>query len=195
MKDEVFEALFRYTQGLAVALGYRDLMTRLHSERVHSLCENMGVRLGLGEAELSALRIGSWFHDIGKIGIPDAILLKPDAFDDAEWEVMKRHSEIGEDIMRSTGLEGAWQAAGIIRHHHEHYDGGGYPDGLKGENIPLCSRVISIADSYDALAVTRAYHRARSHDEVVGMMSREAGKKYDPGLLAIFFDLAEPGLA
>ena len=117
--DDIFEVLRRYTAGLSAALGYRDLMTRLHSERVRGLSEAIGERYGLDEHEVSALRMGSSFHDIGKIGIPDAILLKPSQFDDEEWAVMKRHSEIGEDIMLSTGLEGAQQAALVIRHHHE----------------------------------------------------------------------------
>ncbi|NNM83014.1 MAG: HD-GYP domain-containing protein [Burkholderiales bacterium] len=191
IKTDSYALLSKYTQGLAVALGYRDLMTRLHSERVHSLCEEIGERIGLDEEDFNALRIGSWFHDIGKIGIPDAILLKPDMFDASEWEVMKRHSEIGEDIMISTGLEGSEAAARIIRHHHEHYDGGGYPDGLKGEEIPFCSRIVSIVDSYDALAVTRSYHRARSQEEVLEMMLRESGIRYDPAILEVFLEMVK----
>ena len=185
-KKEVFEAMFRYTQGLSVALGYRDLMTRLHSERVHGISELIGSHYEGEDLDMNALSIGAWFHDIGKIGIPDAILLKPDIFDAAEWEVMKRHSEIGEDIMLSTGLEESWRAALAIRHHHEHYDGGGYPDGLSGKAIPICSRIISIADSYDALAVVRSYHGARNHEEIMAMLNDERGKKYDPELMEIF---------
>lgn len=189
--DDIFEALYRYTKGLSVALGYRDLMTRLHSERVRGLSDEIGSRYGLNEHELRSLRIGSSFHDIGKIGIPDAILLKPAQFDVEEWAVMKRHSEIGEDIMLSTTLEGAEHAALIIRHHHEHFDGSGYPDGLSGKAIPVCARIISIADSYDAMAVTRSYHRARHHAEIMAILQKENGIKHDQELMGIFCGIIE----
>jgi HD-GYP domain-containing protein (c-di-GMP phosphodiesterase class II) len=190
-KNDILEALYRYTKGLSVALGYRDLMTRLHSERVRDLSVMIGSRYGLNNREVSALRIGSSFHDIGKIGIPDSILLKPSMLNEAEWEVMKRHSEIGENIMLSTGLEGSRQTALIIRYHHEYYDGGGYPDGLSGESIPICSRIISIADSYDAMAVTRHYRQARNHREIMEVLCDESGKKFDPQLMDIFCEIID----
>lgn len=168
---------------MSIALGYRDLLTRLHSERVQGLSKKIGEYYGLSNNEINILNIASWFHDIGKIGIPDHILLKPSPFDEAEWETMKQHSEIGEKIMVSTELEGSQQAALLIRHHHEHYNGMGYPDKLSGENIPICSRIISIADSYDAMAVTRSYHRARTHLEIMAILHEETGKKHDPELM------------
>ncbi len=189
LRDDIYETLYRYTKGLSVALGYRDLMTRLHSERVRDLSLIIGANYGLNDREINSLRIGSSFHDIGKIGIPDTILLKSSSFEEAEWEVMKRHSEIGEDIMLSTGIEGSEQAAVVIRHHHEHYDGGGYPDGLSGESIPICSRIISIADSYDAMSITRPYHHARKHGEIMKILHNESGKKFDPKLMDIFCEI------
>jgi HD-GYP domain-containing protein (c-di-GMP phosphodiesterase class II) len=189
--SSVYEALYRYTKALSTALGYRDLLTRLHSERVQELSAAIGIRYGLGEQQLSALRISSSFHDIGKIGIPDKVLLKPDRFNADEWEVMKQHSAIGEKIMLSTEIEGSELAASAIRHHHEHYDGGGYPDGLAGQDIPICARIVSIADSYDAMAVTRSYHHARKHSEIMGILHEETGGKHDPKLMAIFQELIE----
>jgi HD-GYP domain-containing protein (c-di-GMP phosphodiesterase class II) len=189
--NNIFEALYKYTKGISVALGYRDLMTSLHSERVHDLSMMIGLNYGLNSHEISTLRIGSSFHDIGKIGIPDNILLKPSKLDEPEWEVMKRHSEIGENILLSTGLEGSRQTALVIRHHHEHYDGSGYPDGLSGESIPICSSIISIADSYDAMSVTRSYHHARNHTEIMEILCNENGKKFDPQLMNIFCEMIE----
>ncbi len=158
MEDQIYNSLLKYTKALSVALGYRDLLTRLHSERVRGLSAAIGKSCGLSRKEFNTLNIAASFHDIGKIGIPDHILLKPSKLDEDEWQIMKQHSEIGEKIILSIDLEGAPQAARLIRHHHEHYDGRGYPDKLSGEDIPICSRIISIADSYDAMAVTRSYH-------------------------------------
>ncbi len=186
MEDNIYEALYRYTRALSVALGFRDQMTQLHSERVRALSVELGKRCRLDEQEIESLKVGSSFHDIGKIGIADRILLKPAPFDDDEWKIMKRHPEIGERIMLSTGFEGAELAARVIRHHHEHYDGGGYPDGLSFEQIPVCARIISIADSYDAMAVTRSYHSARSHQQIMDILERETGRKHDPDLMGIF---------
>lgn len=145
----------------------------------------------MGGEELEALKIAASFHDIGKIGIPDHILLKPSKFDEDEWARMKQHSEIGERIIASTELDGAEHAARVIRHHHEHFDGAGYPDGLAGESIPVCSRIISIADSYDAMAVTRSYHKAKSHPEVMQILQEEIGTKHDPELMQMFCAIIE----
>ena len=191
LEDPTYAVLYKFTNALSMALGYRDLLTRLHSERVHGLCEAIGVACGLSGKELGILKIASSFHDIGKIGIPDHILLKPTAFDDAEWAVMKQHAEIGERIMAETQLDGAQQVAQVIRHHHEHYDGQGYPDGLAGAQIPVCARIISIADSYDAMAQTRVYHRSKTHVQIMPILHQETGAKHDPELMRIFCSLIE----
>jgi response regulator RpfG family c-di-GMP phosphodiesterase len=191
LEDQIFNSLLKYTKALSVALGYRDLLTRLHSERVNGLALKIGENCGLSKNEMDVLNIASSFHDIGKIGIPDHILLKPSQFDEAEWKIMQQHSEIGEKIMIGTELEGAQRAALLIRHHHEHYDGMGYPDKLSGEKIPLFSRIISIADSYDAMAVTRSYHHARTHAEIMDILHEETGKKHDPELMRVFCGFIE----
>jgi response regulator RpfG family c-di-GMP phosphodiesterase len=191
LEDPIFNSLFKYTKALSVALGYRDLLTRLHSERVQVLSVEIGKYCGLPINEINALNIAASFHDIGKIGIPDHILLKPSQLDESEWGTMKQHSEIGEKIMVSTELEGSQQAAVLIRHHHEHYNGMGYPDKLSGENIPICSRIISIADSYDAMAVTRSYHHARTHQEIMTILDKETGRKHDPELMHAFCEIIE----
>jgi len=187
----VYEALYTYTKALSVALAYRDPMTRLHSDRVLGLAVALGERCSLSGRELGILKIGASFHDIGKIGIPDRILLKPASFDGTEWSVMRQHAEIGEKIILATEIDGAPEAAAVIRHHHERYDGQGYPDKLAGEAIPIASRIISIVDSYDAMAVTRSYHRAKNHAEVMAVLYEESGTKHDPRLLRVFAAVIE----
>jgi HD-GYP domain-containing protein (c-di-GMP phosphodiesterase class II) len=190
-EDPVYQALLRYTKALAVALGYRDRLTRLHSERVLGLCEAMGARTGLSSPERGILRIAATFHDVGKIGIPDQILLKPARLDDREVRAMRRHAELGAEIVLATELEGASAVATIVRHHHERFDGGGYPDGLTGEDIPVCSRIIGIADSYDAMAQTRSYHLPRGHAEIMAILGEETGGKHDPDLMRAFSEVIE----
>lgn len=191
LEEPLFNALYTYTKALSVALGFRDLLTRLHSERVRGLSAAIGVGRGLSKIELGILKIAASFHDIGKIGIPDQVLFKLSQLDEAEWEKMKQHSEIGERIMAATGLEGSQQASLVIRHHHEHYNGLGYPDSLSGEEIPIYSRIISIADSYDAMAVTREYHHARTHLEIMAILYEETGGKHDPELMRVFCEIIE----
>jgi response regulator RpfG family c-di-GMP phosphodiesterase len=140
---------------------------------------------------MGILRISASFHDIGKIGIPDHVLLKSSEFDEAEWEIVKEHPAIGEAIIASTALDGSLQAALVIRHHHEYYNGQGYPDGLAGDEIPIHSRIISIADCYDAMAVTRAYHKPRKHSEIMQILRNETGTKHDPRLMDIFCGIIE----
>jgi len=190
-EDPIFTALYTYTKALSVALGYRDLLTRLHSERVLGLSGEIGVRFGLSGKELGILKIAASLHDIGKIGIPDHILLKTSQPDEAEWEKIKLHCEMGQGIMAATDIEGAQQASLVIRHHHEYYNGQGYPDGLSGEEISICSRIISIADSYDAMAVTRSYQNVKNHVEVMAILHQETGKKHDPELMLIFSEIIE----
>ncbi|KGK42107.1 phosphohydrolase [Nitrincola sp. A-D6] len=191
LEDEAFNALIKYTKALSVALGYRDLSTQLHSDRVQGLSASIGKSCGLSHTEINTLIVAAAFHDIGKIGIPDNILFKPSQLDKTEWEIMKRHSEIGEEIMLATELTGSKQAAQLIRHHHEHYNGMGYPDKLAGENIPIGSRIISIADSYDAISVTRSYHHVRTHQEIMAILHEETGEKYDPELMRVFCEIIE----
>jgi HD-GYP domain-containing protein (c-di-GMP phosphodiesterase class II) len=191
LDNPMFDALYQYTKALSVALGYRDPLTRLHSDRVQILSAEIAYSCGLPSGMIQILKVAASFHDIGKIGIPDQVLLKPGLFDELEWQVMQKHSIIGEQIILATELDGAREAATLIRHHHEQVDGLGYPDKLAGDDIPLCSRIISIADSYDAMAVTRPYHIAKSHSEIMDILHSETGVKYDPELMDIFEKIIE----
>ncbi len=176
---------------LSVALGERDHHTRQHSERVVDLALALGRHIELSSRELELLALGAEFHDLGKIGIPDQILRKPAAFEDTEWACMKQHAEIGERIILAIADDKSPEVARIVRHHHEHFDGTGYPDRLSGTAIPLYSRIISLTDSYDAMAVTRPYHQGRGHQTVMDILVSETGIKHDPDLLHAFCAVIE----
>ncbi|HEX6733923.1 MAG TPA: HD domain-containing phosphohydrolase [Azonexus sp.] len=178
-------------RSLTVALGERDAHTRSHSDRVVQLSVELGSHLDLSAYELELLALAAQFHDLGKIGIPDQILRKPGSFEASEWECMKQHTVIGERIILAIGDDHSPGLAYIVRHHHEHFNGSGYPDGLRGTDIPLSARIISLADSYDAMAMSRPYHQARQHQAVMDILNREAGSKHDPDLLHAFCTVIE----
>lgn len=186
-----YSALRRYSRALSVALGYRDMMTELHSQRVHGLSLQLGKQVGLDAAILERLSVAATFHDIGMIGIPDRVLLKPGRFNADERSIMQRHPETGGRIISATRLPEARIVAMIIRHHHEFYNGHGYPYGLAGIDIPVCARIIGIADSYDAMAVTRHHRRSLNHAEIMVILEKERGIKHDPWLLDHFATLIE----
>jgi HD-GYP domain-containing protein (c-di-GMP phosphodiesterase class II) len=163
---------------LAGTLGLRDGHTGEHSDRVVGLSHRIGERLGLGRRELRDLSYAARLHDIGKVGVPDLVLHKPGPLDDAERELIKGHSVWGADLVgRIPGLE---DVARIVRHHHERYDGEGYPDGLVGRDIPLASRILTVADAYVAMTEDRPYRRARPRFEVDHEFRDCAGKQFDP---------------
>lgn len=171
---------------LVTALGARDLHTRDHSDRVVQLSIELGQHIELSADELAMLALGAQFHDLGKIGIPDKVLCKTTPFEADEWACMQQHTVIGEQIISAMNGKNSPSIARTVRHHHEHFDGSGYPDGLRGTDIPLYSRIISLTDSYDAMITTRAYHQPRPHREVMAILECEAGSKHDPDLLHAF---------
>lgn len=178
--------LIRHSDSLSIALAERDAYTEAHCDRVESLSLQLGRRCDLSAHELELLRVASKLHDVGKIGIPDRILLKPGRLDSDELEIIRTHSELGQHICDKMPHKDAVTVGRFVRHHHEAFDGSGYPDGLAGEQIPICSRIISIVDSYDAMLTTRPYHRARSHEQVMEVMHGECGQKHDPLLFGYF---------
>lgn len=183
--------LHNLAQSLSVALGERDHHTRAHSERVIQLSAELARHLDFTREELDMLALGAQFHDLGKIGIPDQVLHKTSPFDDEEWECMKQHTLIGERIILAIGCRKSTEVAQMIRHHHERFDGSGYPDGLSGTEIPVFSRIISLTDSYDAIATSRPYHPPRRHTAIMDILASEVGIKHDPDLLYAFGKVIE----
>ena len=169
---------------LNAALTQRDTNTASHCSRVGTLAVELAGMLGFNEEQLMIVGVAARMHDVGKIGIPDAILRKPGALSAEEWAIMRSHSVRGESIMRADGtLTLRNDIALVIRHHHEHFDGSGYPDELSGEAIPLAARLLSVVDSYDAMTESRTYHRVRSHQEAMAILDGERGTKHDPQMV------------
>ncbi|MGA3023764.1 MAG: HD domain-containing phosphohydrolase [Bryobacteraceae bacterium] len=173
---------------LAQAVEQRDQYTGLHCQRLATYSVALGEALGLSRTEMRALYRGGYMHDIGKIGVPDAILFKRGALTDDEWVVMRSHTTKGEEICRP--MKSLAPVLPIIRSHHERWDGSGYPDGRSGEDVPLLARVLQIADIYDALTTSRSYKAALTHEEAAMVMMQEVEKGWrDPELVSLFLDI------
>lgn len=165
----------------------KDKGTGDHCNRLLHICSVFGRTLGLTEEGLFILRQGSILHDIGKLGVPDSILLKQDLLDENEREIMHQHPVIGYELCK--GLKSLRASLPIIRHHHERFNGSGYPDGLAGEKIPFLVRVFQIADIYDALANSRLYKGIISVNDIIRIFNEESDKGWrDPELVSVFID-------
>ena len=173
--------------GMGVILEARDLETAGHTVRVVELSQQLGQAAGLSGSELHALRLGAYLHDVGKLAIPDRILLKPGPLDAEEWAVMKHHSELGAR-MASRLPSLPEEAITVVRSHHERWDGTGYPQGLTGEQIPLLARLFALCDVYDALISTRPYKQAWTPQAARQELAAQAGRQFDPRLTALFVE-------
>ncbi len=178
---------------LVAALDAREHETGDHSQRVVRYSLAVARRIGLPERELPDLGRGALLHDIGKIGVPDAILLKPGKLDDSEWLEMKRHPQIGYDILRS--IDFLAPSAEIVLSHQERFDGGGYPRGLARDQIPVAARIFAIADTYDAMTSDRPYRKALSADAARAEIARCAGSQFDPRCAEAFLSMSQSELA
>ncbi|MES2879014.1 MAG: HD domain-containing phosphohydrolase [Pseudomonadota bacterium] len=175
---------------LARMVEAKDGNTGDHCSRLSHSGVVLGKALGLGADELMALRRGGVLHDIGKLGIPDSILLKPGQLTEEEWVIMRQHVDIGARLV--AGLKSMRLTVPIIRHHHEKWDGSGYPDGLRGEEIPLLARVFQMVDIYDALAHARPYKRAMERQQVIDILESEAARGWrDPALTDLFLNIVK----
>jgi putative nucleotidyltransferase with HDIG domain len=171
-------------RALAAALEARDVETKGHSERVVAYCMRLGKQLKLSDRDLITLEHGALLHDIGKIGVPDGILLKRGALTDEEWSYMRRHVDYGAQILRGIDfLEGASQ---IVAQHHERYDGAGYPNHLEGDMICLGARIFAVADAVDAITSDRPYRSARGFDDAADELIKCAGSHFDPAIVSAF---------
>ena len=165
------ENFLQVVQSLLMAIEAKDLKLRRHSERVAKYSLNIATQMQLSEAECEQLKCGALLHDIGNIGIPDSILLKPSGLSSMEFDEMKLHPIIGAQIVRP--LAAAKALRPLIRNHHEKLDGSGYPDGLSGEEIPLLVRILSVVDVYDSLRSERAYRAAFTHENALEILTQE----------------------
>ena len=171
-------------KSLAAAIDEKDPYTRGHSDRVHRFAVAIGRRLGASHRELRNITVGALLHDIGKIGIEDAILRKPAALSDKEFDIMKRHPLKGAHIMGE--MPAMKEIIPAMRHHHEKWGGGGYPDNLKGEEIPWIARIVQVADTFDAMTTNRPYQRAMRMDAAVARIQELSGVVFDPKVVAAF---------
>jgi putative nucleotidyltransferase with HDIG domain len=177
-REDLRAAHLGTVHALATVVDARDSQTGDHSGRVASYAVAIAQGLGLAADTIAELKVAAALHDIGKIGVPDSVLMKPGPLTSAEWDLMRHHAIVGSSILESTPLSAAVKDA--VRHVHERWDGGGYPDQLKGEQIPLPARILAVADAFEAMTSTRPYRRALSPAKARGELQRKRGTQFDP---------------
>jgi HD-GYP domain-containing protein (c-di-GMP phosphodiesterase class II) len=171
----------------------KDLNTGVHSTRLAEWGVRVGQELGLEEVALQNLEIAALLHDIGKMGVPDSILRKPGKLDPEEYALMKKHSEYGWAVLRM--LPGFERAALDILHHHESVDGRGYPAGLKGQEIPIVSRIVCVIDAFDAMVSSRPYRQGLPYEEAVRRLTEASGTQFDSAVVQCFLSFAQGEMA
>jgi len=171
------------------ALDLRERETGYHSYRVTEYALTLAKHVKVDESDLSVIAKGALLHDIGKIGVPDHILLKPGKLDDGEWEIMRAHPQLGYDLLKK--IEFLEDSCKIVLRHHERFDGKGYPGGIVGEDIPLGARVFSIVDALDAMTSKRAYKEAYTFDQAIKRIAESSGSQFDPKLVEVFLSIPQ----
>nr|WP_290668884.1 HD domain-containing phosphohydrolase [Ardenticatena sp.] len=169
---------------LSSALDLRDTATEGHSIRVAKIALEIGKEVGLSDEDLEILWRGALLHDIGKIGVPDRILHKSGALTEREWKIMRQHTIWGAAILQHVPFLAP--SIPVVKYHHENWDGSGYPEGLKGEEIPLIARIFMVADTYDAITSDRPYQRGRPPEEALRIIREQSGKRFDPAIVEAF---------
>ena len=189
--ENIYENLFATLYAFVEAIEAKDPYTKQHSNRVAELGMMIGAEMGLSGEALDLLNFSGHLHDIGKIGIRDNILLKPATLTDEEYTAIKAHPIIGANIIGHLGLMSEEQT--IVRHHHERWDGRGYPDGLSGKEIPFLSRILAVADAYDAMASDRAYRKRIPKEVIINTIEANSGKQFDPQVVSAFMKACKGG--
>jgi len=184
--EELQESQLEIIECLGYAAEFRDSETGMHTIRVGHYSASLAKAMGMNDREAEKLLYSAPMHDVGKIGIPDAILLKPARLEGNEWEAMKQHTLIGERILNRSKNKLLQQAAVIALSHHEKWDGSGYPNGLSGTDIHLYGRIVAIVDVFDALTMQRPYKKAWTIESAVELINMESGKHFDPSLVELF---------
>ena len=188
-RKELLGYFYRVAQSLIRLLEAKDPATRGHSDRVAKYAERIARRLGIDEKKIVLLKEAALLHDIGKVGIEDNVLRKNTELSDEERGELRKHPVIGEDILKPVSLNGEILAA--VRHHHERYDGAGYPDRLKGEEIDILAAIVGVADSYDAMTSHRSYMKDFSKEEAIDQLRRNSGTQFNPRVVETFIDILE----
>ena len=183
------QAYLDMIQTLRYTVEAKDPYTRGHSDRVSEYSVLIGEKMGLPEENIKTLRVGGLFHDIGKIGIPDSILLKTDKLSDDEYSEIKNHPSIGAHILGAASI--FKNIIPIVKHHHERFDGRGYPSGLKGDEIPFLARIAAVADTFDAMTSKRSYRNALDLQFVKEEIQRCKGTQFDPQIADVFLDILD----
>ncbi len=187
--DQLEKAYMESIQTLRYTVEAKDAYTRGHSDRVSEYSVLIGKKLGLQDGDIKLLQIGGLFHDIGKIGVPDSILLKEAKLTDDEYSQIKNHPSIGAHILSNATIFA--DIIPIVKHHHEKYDGTGYPGRLKGEDIPYLARIAAIADTFDAMTSVRPYRKALPLDIVKEEFRKYSGTQFDPEIAKVFLEILE----
>lgn len=185
--ESLFDNVFKTHMSLITAINKRDSYTENHCKRVTEMSLALADRIGLIDVEKDALRVVAPIHDLGKIGVPDTILLKPGKLTDDEYATMKNHSSLGQEILSQ--FEILSRESVIIRNHHERFDGKGYPDRLSGEDIPICARIISVCDTFDAMTTNRPYRMASTPEKALHEILRCSGSQFDPVIAEEFIKM------
>lgn len=186
-RDALQAAYLCSIQALLTALEARDAYTRGHSERVRSWAIRIARHLGVSQPQVEIIGQAARLHDIGKVGVRDAILFKPSSLTPQEWQIMRSHPEVGVSILKPVRL--LQSVLPITRGHHERWDGKGYPDGLQGEAIPLGARIVAVADAYDALKSCRPYRQGFTPEEARGILCEGAGRQWDEHVVAALLEV------
>lgn len=187
--DELHASRLQIVQRLGRAAEYKDNETGKHVIRMSLYAKALAQALGCGAEWIDDLHNAAPMHDVGKIGIPDAVLLKPGSLDEREWDIMRSHPKVGAEIIGDHEFPMLKMAQTIALTHHEKWDGSGYPQGLAGLDIPLESRIVALADVFDALTTVRPYKAAWDVDDALAYMQEQAGRHFDPELIAVFMTL------
>ena len=185
--------ILQLSQTLIATIGVNDDYTKCHSERVAEYSKEIAARHGLSEEEQEIIYIIALLHDIGKIGIPDAVINKPGRLMDMEYEIVKQHPVLGAEILKN--IKDVPKLAAVVRSHHERFDGKGYPDGLAGEDIPAEARIIAVAESYDAMTGESRYRTPLSKAEARAEIEKCSGSQFDPVFAGIMLQMIDEELA